>query len=71
MVESNKIVLKNPNHGQNAFFTQIEAQNRSEVISEVDYKVAFNLPRGGDSFIGKVTIDFSLNKVTANTPEEG
>ena len=62
-------MLTNPNHGKNNYLTKIEAGLRSKNVSGCKYKIAFNLPKGGDSFLGHVTIDFELKKVTENKPD--
>ena len=64
-------MLVNPNHGSNNYLTKIEAGKRSENVSNVKYRIAFNLPKGGDSFLGHVSIDFDIKKRTENTPAEG
>lgn len=64
-------MLVNPNHGKNNYLTKIEAGQRSENVSAVKYRIAFNLPKGGDSFLGHVTIDFDLKKQTENSPDKG
>ena len=43
--------------------SQIEAEKRSEIISEVSYVLAIDTSASAKSFDGRVTIEFSLNKL--------
>lgn len=43
--------------------TKIEAANRSEFISNVSYKLILGLVKGGQTYHGKITIEYTLNKV--------
>jgi len=51
-----------PFYKTNKYLSKIEAASRSELISDVNYTLALGLLKGGESFTGKVTIEFSLRQ---------
>lgn len=60
-----------PDYETNHYLTKIEAANRSEVISDVNYTLIMGLVKGGGTFNGKVTIDYTLKKVSPAYVEGG
>ena len=42
--------------------SKIEAANRSELVENVSYRMALGLIKGGETFHGKVHIDYTLLK---------
>ena len=46
-----------------------EADKRSEQVSDVSYRLAYALNRGGETFHGKVEVSFSLTKQSAEADD--
>ena len=54
--------FEDPEYSSNKYLSKIEAENRSQVVSDVSYVLALGLIKGGTTFNGKVTIDYTLSK---------
>ena len=52
-------IFEDPEYSSNHFLTKIEAKNRSELVSEVNYTLTLGLVKGGETFHGKVVIDYN------------
>ena len=61
-VLSNWAGFEDPDSNTNHYLTKIEAKNRSEFVSDVSYLLTLGLAKGGQTFNGKVTIDYTLSK---------
>ena len=62
-------IFEDPGYSTNHFLTKVEAINRKELVSDVNYTLIMGLVKGGETFRGKVTIDFTLSKRTRRTEE--
>lgn len=60
-----------PYYETKKYLSKIEAENRSQVVSDVSYTMILGLPKGGKTFNGKITIDYTLNKVSPAYVEGG
>ena len=62
MLSSSQQVFKDPNHEKNSYLTKEEAYKRSSLISETKYRLTMAPRKGGDSFMGKVIVEFNLSQ---------
>ncbi|CDW86678.1 aminopeptidase n [Stylonychia lemnae] len=53
--------MVDPAYGESRFITRIDAVQRASVISNLSYKIAVSLLKGGENFHGQVTINFNLS----------
>lgn len=53
-----------PSADDNKKLLRTEAFHRSAMIGDVKYKIALSLLKGGESFHGKVEVNFELNYVS-------
>jgi len=51
-----------PDFESNHYLTKTEAKSRSALVSEVNYLIALGLVKGGETFHGKVTIDWMQSR---------
>jgi hypothetical protein len=63
--------LKDPKYGKNCYLTKVEANTRSENVSDVSYMLTIALLKGGKTFMGNVVIDFFLDHRTSDDPDQG
>jgi len=55
-----------PEHSQNHYLKKTEAQERSAVISDVSYKLAVSIKKGGGTFQGRVEISYKQSSRLAD-----
>lgn len=63
--------FEDPDFGTNHYLTKVEAQSRSNLVSDVSYTLALGLVKGGETFSGKVTIDWSQLNVAPDFVDGG
>ena len=61
--DSNWAGFTDPAFDTNRYLTKLEAESRSKLVSDVNYVLVLGLLKGGQTFNGKVTIDYTLSKV--------
>ena len=59
----NWLGIEDPDYSKQQYLSKIEAAARSELISDVNYVLSLGLVKGGQTFHGKVTIDYTLLKI--------
>ena len=69
--DSNWEGFSDPDYATNHYLTKAEAQSRSTLVSEVNYTLALGLVKGGQTFHGKVTIDWSQSRVAPDFVDDG
>lgn len=52
-------IFEDPDYNTNHFLTKVEAVNRSQLLSDVNYTLTLGLTKGGETFRGKVVIDYN------------
>ena len=58
MIDPNWEGFVDPESNTNHYLSKIEAQNRSSFISDVNYLLIMGLRKGGETFNGRVVIDY-------------
>jgi len=60
-----------PDFASNHYITKTEAKNRNSLVSDVNYLIALGLVKGGETFNGKVTIDWMQTSKAADFVDDG
>ena len=57
--------FRDPKHAGQKYITKVEAFNRSEIISNVNYVIALGLRKRGKTFHGRICVEFDLSQKAA------
>ena len=71
VVDPNWPGFEDPSFNTNHYLSKIEANSRSQYVSDVNYLLALGFVKGGETFHGKVTIDYNLSKKTGDFVVDG
>ena len=63
--------LTDPNYEGQKFLSKKEATFRSQVVSNVSYVISLGLLKGGETFNGRILIDFDISKIQDDDFVEG
>lgn len=71
VIDPNWPGFEDPSFNSNHYLSKIEANSRSQYVSDVNYLLALGFVKGGETFHGKVTIDYNLSKKTGDFVVDG
>jgi len=71
VIDPNWPGFDDPSSKDNHYLSKVEAYSRSQYVSDVNYLLTLGFVKGGETFCGKVTIDYNLSKKTEDFVEGG
>jgi len=71
VIDPNWPGFEDPSFNSNHYLSKIEANSRSQYVSDVNYLLALGFVKGGETFHGKVTIDYNLSRKTGDYVVDG